>query len=102
VPERQSEHISAGFTRRRARSQELLREKDIDERRLFCYQYRDFTHWDHAIFSDEAGFWLGDKGPNRCWFSKDSLDNFNQEPHTTKINVWASISALGENGHTYL
>ena len=52
------------------------------------------THWEHAIFADEASIWLR-RGRVRMWTKRGNVRHQPTVKHTQKINIWAAFSSMG-------
>ena len=71
----------------------LLTEKNRLKRLDWARKYKN-KHWCHAIFADEASFWLH-RGVVRLWTKPGEINYRPMVEHSAKVREWAAFSSMG-------
>ena len=61
--------LNSGFKYKQLFKQQVISEDNKFEKVIWSLEYLEFPLWDHVVFPDEAGFWLGEE-KGRGWFPK--------------------------------
>jgi len=53
--------LNSGFKYKQLFKQQVISEDNKFEKVIWSLEYLEFPLWDHVVFTDEAGFWLGEE-----------------------------------------
>ena len=71
----------------------MLSEANRSKRILWAKKNKR-TRWQHAIFADEASFWLS-RGRVKIWTKGNKKRFYPTTKHSSKIHIWATFSSCG-------